>query len=114
MAAAAVGGAAVAVVAVVVAEEAAVVAAAEVLAVGEVQAVVTDRVVVVDHSILDLAHHRAVGALLQHPLERVEDQYRPFLVDRFFLVDHKEVVLEIKSTAPGIHPFFYLSSLSCL
>ena len=109
--------AAAAVVAVVVAEGAAavVVAAAEVLAVGEAQAVVTDRVVVVDHSILDLAHHhRAVGALLQHPLERVEDQYRPFLVDRFFLVDHKEVVLEIKSTAPGIHPFFYLSSLSCL
>ena len=99
-------------VAVVVAEEAAVVAAAEVLAVGEVQAVVTDRVVVVDHSILDLAHHhRAVGALLQHPLERVVDQYRPFLVDRFFLVDHKEVVLEIKSTAPGIQTFFFISLL---
>lgn len=98
-------------VAVVVAEGAAVVvvAAAEVLAVGEVQAVV------VDHLILDLAHHhRAAGALLQHPLERVVDQYRPFPVDRFFLVDHKEVVLEIKSTAPGMHPFFYLSSLSCL
>ena len=109
--------AAAAVVAVAVAEGAAVVvvAAAEVLAVGEAQAVVTDRVVVVDHSILDLAHHhRAVGALLQHPLGRVVDQYRPFLVDRFFLVDHKEVVLEIKSTAPGMHPFFYLSSLSCL